>query len=356
LAGATFTVVTATFSYPPKPSRGNKVAVVSPAGRAAARFAEPFDLGLARLQEEFDLLPVEYPTTRAAEASPASRAADLHNAFADPEIKAVITSIGGEDELKVLSHLDPDVFVANPKPFFGYSDNTNLHLYLWTLGLVSYHGCAVMVQLARPGALHGVTRRSLEQALFTHGICELEPVREFTDEEGSWHDADWSAREPLMLPADPWSWHGPAVTVSGPAWGGSLEVVDFHLRTGRYLLANERYQGAILFLETSEELPSASYVYRVLMCMGERGLLQQFAAIVWGRPKASSPMHRNPPDEKARYIEEQREAVLAAVREYHPDVPLVFGVDVGHTDPQYVFPSGGQVAIDAERRRLEVTY
>jgi len=37
----------------------------------------------------------------------------------------------------VLAHLDPDVLGASPKPFFGYSDNTNLHLFLWNLGLVS---------------------------------------------------------------------------------------------------------------------------------------------------------------------------------------------------------------------------
>jgi muramoyltetrapeptide carboxypeptidase LdcA involved in peptidoglycan recycling len=58
-------------------------------------------------------------------------------AFAEPEIKAVIATIGGEDELKVLAHLDPEVLAANPKPFFGYSDSTNLHLFLWKLGLVS---------------------------------------------------------------------------------------------------------------------------------------------------------------------------------------------------------------------------
>jgi len=133
------------FAYPPKPKRGDAVAVISPSGRAAARFPAPVDLGLARLREEFGLVPVEYPTTRAAEASPADRAKDIHAAFTDPDIKAVITVIGGEDELKVLPHLNPDALAGNPKPFLGYSDNTNLHLLLWNLGLVSYHGGSVMV-------------------------------------------------------------------------------------------------------------------------------------------------------------------------------------------------------------------
>ena len=82
----------------------------------------------------------------------------------------------------------------------------------------------------------------------------------------------------------PWSWHGPETRVTGPAWGGSLEVIDFHLRASRYLVTGDRYDGAVLYAETSEELPPASYVYRVLTGMGERGLLQRFAAMSWLGP------------------------------------------------------------------------
>jgi len=344
------------FTYPEKPVPGDAVAVVSPSGRSAAIFPGPFELGLERLREVLGLQAIEYPTTRAPEASPAERARDLHAAFVDLEVNAVLASIGGEDELKVLRELDPDLLAANPKPFFGYSDNTNLHLFLWNLGIVSYHGGAVMVQLARAGSMHPLTQRSLEQALFTHGAYDLIPAGEYTDEEVDWSNPAALTVEPAMLPEDDWSWHGPAASITGPAWGGSFEIVDFHLRTGRYLLPDEAYDGAILFVETSEELPSADYVYRVLMNMGERGLLQRFAAIVWARPKAWSFEHRNGPEEKARYVGAQRDAVLAAHAEYHPGAPLVFGVPFGHTDPQYVIPSGGQVTVDADRKRLSVTY
>jgi muramoyltetrapeptide carboxypeptidase LdcA involved in peptidoglycan recycling len=344
------------FRYPQKPRRGDTVAVVSPAGRGPAVFPAPFELGLRRLVDEFGLHLVEYPTTRALEASPAERARDLHAAFVDPEVKAVVASIGGEDELKVLGHLDSDLLAANPKSFFGYSDNTNLHLFLWNLGLVSYHGGAVMVQLGRPGSIHPLTRRSLERALFTRATYTLEPAREYSDEEVDWNEAAALEEEPAMFVGDEWSWHGPATQVEGPAWGGSLEIVDFHLRTGRYLLPDEAYDGAILFLETSEELPPPSYVYRVLMCMGERGLLQRFSAIIWAHPKAWSFEYPNQPDQKARYIARQRDAVLAAHSEYHPRAPLVFGVEFGRTDPQYIFPSGGEVTVDGEQKRLSVVY
>jgi muramoyltetrapeptide carboxypeptidase LdcA involved in peptidoglycan recycling len=344
------------FEYPPKPVPGDRVAVLSPSGRSAARFSAPFELGLSRLRGELELVPVEYPTTRAPQASPEERARDVHAAFADPEIRVVIASIGGEDELKVLAHLDGDALAADPKPFFGYSDNTNLHLFLWNVGLVSYHGCAVMVQLARPGSMHPHTLSSLRRALFTRGTYTLEPAPETTDEEGDWNDPESLGDEPVMIPSDGWSWHGPQARVRGPGWGGSLEIVDFHLRASRYLAEPDAYDGAVAYLETSEELPPASYVYRVLMGMGERGLLSRFAALLWGRPKAWSHEHPNGPDEKARYVAAQREAVLAAVEEYNPRLPVVWGVELGHTDPQVVVPSGGEITVDAVNREIAVTY
>jgi muramoyltetrapeptide carboxypeptidase LdcA involved in peptidoglycan recycling len=344
------------FSYPVKPGRGDAVAVLSPSGRSVSRFPVPFELGLARLRDEFGLVPVEYPTTRATEAPPAARARDIEAAFCDPGVKAVIASIGGDDQLKVLAHLDPGVLASHPKPFLGYSDNTNLHLLLWNLGLVSYHGGVVMVEFGRPGSMNPVTLRSLQRALFTRGTYPLEPPGEYTDEERPWSDPATFSAAPTMGAAAPWSWHGPQAKVTGPAWGGSLEVVDFHLRAGRYLLPDRSYDGAIWFAETSEELPPASYVYRVLMCLGERGLLQRFAAIIWARPKAWSFEQPNEPAAKARYTQEQREAVLAAVGEYHLGAPLVFGVDFGHTDPQLVIPSGGEVTVDGELRQIHVTY
>lgn len=331
--------------------------MIAPSGRSAARFPAPFDLGLVRLREEFGLVAVEYPTTRAAEASPADRAKDIHAAFADPDIKAVIAAIGGEDELKVLPHLNLDVLAGNPKPFLGYSDNTNLHLLLWNLGMVSYHGGSVMVEFARPGRMNPLTRQSLHRALFTRDTCTLEQPGEYNDQEQHrWDEPGTFAAEPAMAPADPWSWHGPAANVTGSAFGGSLEIIDFHLRTGRYLLPDDSYDGAILFLETSEELPTASYVYRVLMCMGERGLLQRFAAIVWARPKAWAFDHLNDLAAKARYTASQRDAVLAAVAEYHRCAPVVFGVDFGHTDPQHVIPSGGTVTVDSQTQQIQVAY
>jgi muramoyltetrapeptide carboxypeptidase LdcA involved in peptidoglycan recycling len=127
-------------TYPPKPKPGDRVAVLSPSAGLPQLFPDLHEQGLRRLRDELDLAPVEYPTTRVLGASAADRARDLHAAFADPQIKAILATIGGDDQITVIPHLDGELLRANPKPFFGYSDNTNLLHFLWRQGIVAYHG------------------------------------------------------------------------------------------------------------------------------------------------------------------------------------------------------------------------
>lgn len=344
------------FTYPKKPRPGDRVAILSPSLGLPAVYPAVYEQGLRRIREVFGLVPVEYPTTRKMNAPRRDRARDVHAAFADPTIKAIVTSIGGEDQIKLLRHLDPELIGANPKPFFGYSDNTNLHVFLWNLGIVSYHGSSVMVQFGRGGDMHPYTVDSFRQALFKVGEVEISPAPEYTDEELNWAESAALTEQPSMFPNTGWSWLNTGQIIEGTAWGGSLEIIDFHLRTSKYLLPPYAYEGVVLYFETSEELPSATYVYRVLMCMAERGLLQRFAAVLVGRPKAWSFKHPNGPGDKIRFISAQEEAIRKALCEYHPQVLAVFNMDFGHTDPQFIMPSGGHVRIDGIEESIYLTY
>lgn len=343
--------------YPPKPSPGDRVAVLSPSAGLPGLFPLPYELGLARLREEFGLLPVEYPTTRTMGATPRERADDLHAAFADPAVKAVVASIGGDDQITVLPYLDRELLRANPKPFFGYSDNTNLLAYLWNCGIVGYHGASVMCELGRPGAMAAPTAASLRAALFTSGPYELRPAERFRDVDLPWEDPESFTREPPTEEGGGWRWYGPERVVEGRSWGGNLEVLSWLLMADREIARDlSAYDGCVLFLETSEELPGADEVFRLLRNMGERGLLHRFPALLMGRAKAWSFQRPARADEKEAYARGQREAVLKALDTYAPGTMAVFDVDLGHTDPQLVIPYGGLVRVDGPDRRVTVTY
>jgi muramoyltetrapeptide carboxypeptidase LdcA involved in peptidoglycan recycling len=308
------------------------------------------------LREDLGLVPVEYPTTRLVGASPQARAADLMAAYADPAIRAVLATIGGDDQITVLPHLDPAVFLADPKPFVGYSDNTNLLNWLWNLGIVGYHGGSTMVHLARPGGNHPVSLGSLRRALFTHDTVEIEPVAEFTDLHPDWADPASLARPLPATVETEWLWHNADRVVVGPTWGGNLEILHWNLAADRWIRPVGDYAGCVLLLETSEEMPSAEEVHRMLRNAGERGLLAQFPAIVVAKPKAWA--RETDPDEteRAEFRAEQYRAVLRAAAHYNPDAMVVCGPDFGHTDPQVVLPYGGPMTVDGPNRRITTTY
>ena len=341
---------------PVRPRPGDRVAVLSPASALPARLPAPFDLGLQRMRDELGLVPVEYPTTRLWGSTPQQRAADLHAAFADPDIAAIITSIGGNDQIKVLPHLDADLIRAHPKPFYGISDNTNLCLFLDRLGIVSYYGGTVMTTLGRYGSTSPHAMESLSTALLQGGWYDLRPADGWTDMGKDWSDPANLQDEPELFPGTGWQWHGGDQPVEGRLWGGCLEILDWNLRANRWLRPDEEHDGRVLFLETSEETPSDSYVYEVLMCLGERGLLQRFSALLMGRPKAWELMRPCTPEERTAYVEAQHTAVLRAMGEYSPDVPVVLDVDLGHTDPQLVVPFGGRCRIDPGAQAISVEY
>ena len=143
-------------------------------------------------------------------------------------------------------------------------------------------------------------------------------------------------------------------TTAGPSFGS--EVLSWLLMADRCIGPAGAYEGGVLFLETSEEMPSADEVYRILRSMGERGLLGQFGAVLAGRAKACSLGHTTSPHQRDAYQCRQRESVLRALREYAPRTMAVFDVDFGHTDPQIVLPYGGLIRVDGPARRITVSY
>lgn len=343
-------------AVPPKLQPGDRVAVVSPSFAAPAAFPLIHEQAMTRLADELGLVPVEYPTTAKLDASPSERAADLMTAFADPAIRAVLATIGGGDQITVLPYLDPAILRADPKPFFGYSDNTNLLNYLWHLGIAGYHGGSTMVHLGRGGRTHPISIESLRSALFTREDREIVAPVTFSEHPTDWNSPDALTTEPEATPAAPFTWHRPNRVVTAPTWGGNLEILHWNLAADRWIHPVEEYHGCILLIETSEEMPAPQEVFRMLRNAGERGLLAQFPAVLVGRALASDIADVRTVEQRRTYREEQRAAVVRAFAHYNPDAMIVFDVDFGHTDPQWVLPYGGTMTVDGPARRIIAHY
>ncbi|MFI1995806.1 S66 peptidase family protein [Actinoplanes sp. NPDC020271] len=337
---------------PPKLCPGDRVAVLSPSFAAPALFPERHERALQRIRDELRLEPVEFPTTRRLDAPPADRARDLTAAWSDPAIRAVFATIGGDDQLTVLRHLDPAVFRADPKPFFGFSDNTNLLNWLWGHGLAAFHGGSTMMHLARPEGIQPVHVATLRAALFDGGDLDIEPVDTFSEEEVDWNESRALTASAPQVPSPGRIWHRPETVVTAPTWGGCLDILHWNLAAGRWIRPVGDYAGCVLLLETSEEMPPAEDVFHMLRNFGERGLLQQFPAVLVGTAKATHFMNPRPVADRQKYRDDQRAAILRAFGTYNPSAMIVFGVDFGHTEPQHVLPYGGRITVDGPRRRI----
>ena len=146
----------------------------------------------------------------------------------------------------------------------------------------------------------------------------LHQVDRFCEVELSWADPEGLRYPAPTSPAPGWVWHRPDRVVTGPTWGGNLEILHWTLAVGRWIRPAEDYAGCVLILETSEEMPSSEEVFRMLRNMGERGLLAQFPAVVFGTAKATSIDRPVSPDKREPYRTAQRDAVLRGVRGLQP--------------------------------------
>lgn len=334
---------------------GDKVAILSPSFAAPGKWPHVYELGLKRLREVFELEPVEFPTTKKVGASKEERTKDLIAAFENKEIKGVISSLGGDDQITYIKNLPVEPFKSNPKPYFGYSDNTHFMNFLWLNGISSYYGGALFTQFAEQGRIHEYTLKYLKLALFEEGKVELEVSKEYNDIDLDWNNPKNLNKQRAHEKNDGWIWDG-CKNAEGITWGGCVESMDEILRHGLEIPSMEDFENIILMTETSEEIPTANYVYRVYRALGERGILERVRGILVGRPKAWEFDKQNSKEQKDEYRKQQRDAILATVRKYNKLVPVVQNLDFGHSDPQVPMPYGKKVKIDSRKRKIYIEF
>ena len=141
---------------PPVVPTGARIAVVSPASSART---DRIQRGIEILRDlGYDVFAAPHALGKHPpyfSASTEERLADLHGAFADPEVAAIICTRGGYGSNYLLEGLDLDLIRAHPKPLFGYSDMTAMQTWLLDqTGLVAFHGPMAAADFANDKGVH----------------------------------------------------------------------------------------------------------------------------------------------------------------------------------------------------------
>jgi muramoyltetrapeptide carboxypeptidase LdcA involved in peptidoglycan recycling len=331
---------------------GDTVAAVTLSWGGAGTFPHRYEAGKRQLQETFGLKVIE---TRHAlrdaawiTSNPRARADDLMEAFTDPEIKGIISMIGGEDSIRTLPYTDLEVIRQNPKVFMGFSDTTVTHLACWKAGLSSIYGPSMLAGFGENGGMFPYMIDSVRRTLFsTDSIGMIQPNTDgWTVERLEWDNPANQSIKRKLTPNEDWWWTGALEVRRGRLLGGCLEVLDW-LRGTDYWPPLTDWQDAILFIETSEEAPPPLYVERMLRVFGAMGVLERLSGMLVGRPGGAMPVSQFP--EYARVIETvvRHECGLTAL-------PIIGGMDFGHTDPYFLLPYGALAEIDPLRRRFSI--
>jgi len=306
------------------PSRS--LALISPSTRAIAD-ARLRDLGLSlsfgahvEVADRFVSSPVS------------GRVADLHDAFADPAVDAVLTVIGGYNSNQLLPYLDWDLIGANPKILCGYSDVTALTCAINKMtGLVTYSGPHYSTFGMRDH--FDTTLRWFADALFADQPVLATPPPSWTDDE--WfldqdqrtvrpNDGHWVLR------------HGHA---DGRLVGGNLCTLNLlHGTPWMPDLAD-----SVVFIEDDRESSIVTFD-RDLTSLTQQPGFESVRALLIGRFEPHLAMER---DTLAAIVNSKREL---------DDKPIVANVDFGHTDPLLTIPVGGHATITTGPASSDISF
>lgn len=334
---------------PQKLKRGDIVTTVSLSwgGSGDHDILWRYNLGKERLEQQFGLRVVEMENTLKGSEylynHPEKRAQDLMDAFSDPSIKAVFSCIGGDDSVRMLPHIDFDVIRNNPKIFIGYSDTTIAHLMCLKAGVSSFYGPSVLAELAENVKVFDYTAEWMQKVLFdTSVIGEIEPTSQWTGDRIEWTIENSSVQKTMYAN------HGYELLqgkgkVNGRLIGGCIEVLEMAKGTALWPEGN-LFDDAILFFETSEEMPEPKYIEYWLRNYGSQGILQKSKAIVFGKPY------------QARYYEEYKRSIRKIMSEFLLfDLPILYNMSFGHNEPMCIMPYGALAEVDCDKQTFAIT-
>lgn len=346
---------------PQKLNKGDKIAIVSLSrGLLGMPFCKhELDIAINRLKE-FGLEPVIMPNALKdmdyIEKHPEARAADLKQAFMDDGIKAIITAIGGIDTYKTIPYLmeDAEFMEAvrnNPKIFTGFSDTTNNHLMLNKIGLSTFYGPCLLVDIAElDNEMLPYTKKYFEKYFMNESGFEIisSPVW-YSDRKSYDPEEVGKPREAHQEQHGFETLNGSGV-VTGKLYGGCIESIydaftgaSFEDEPSVYEKYNifsteEEWREKILFLETSEEKPNPEELEKMLVELKNRRIISLVKGIIVGKPQ----------DEQ--YYEEYKEVYRKVFKDLN--TPVLFNVNFGHSVPRCIIPYDAEATIDYDNRRI----
>jgi len=263
-----------------------------------------------------------------------SRIQDLHDAFSNPKVKAILTVIGGFNSNQLLKHIDYGLIKRNPKIFCGFSDITALQNAIFhKTNLVTYSGPHFSTFAMKKGAEYILTH--FKKMFFENNKILIKPSKQWAD------DAWFLDQENRVFYDNEGYWVIQEGNAKGTIIGGSLST--FQLLHGTDYLPS--FENTILFIEAdsiSEGSIDIAEFDRDLQSVIHQPNFEKVQALLIGRFEKKFGMTL----EKLKFIIDTKSELK--------NIPIIANIDFGHTNPIFTYPVGGICEINVHRGTVKI--
>lgn len=306
-----------------KLERGGTLAVVSPSYPLETVTSESRIIASRRLKS-LGLNTVVHEGVDTIE----ERVSEIHEAYLNPGIDGLISSIGGYRANQILNDINWDIVAKNPKPFIGFSDITVvLNAIYAKTGATTYLG----PHFSTFGQVHfdEFTARSFKDVLMNNQMTRIETSEAWTDD--LWF-MDQEDRNPIENKG---RWHIQDGNFRGTAIGGNLCSMNLLQGTEYW----PQVDNPITIVEDTS-MSNIGFFDRDLQSLLHA---QEIGGLIIGRFQKGSKITREMVEES---VATKKELV---------GKPVVANVDIGHTLPIATIPIGGIVDLAVRGKKSYIT-
>ncbi len=322
-----------------KLKKGDYIGIFSPSSPITYSCPKRFERAKKYLQDKgFKIvegnLTGKYDFYRAGSIK--ERAEELNNLIRDPEVKCIMSTIGGMNSNSLLPYIDYEAFKKNPKIIIGYSDVTAILLAIYEqTGISTYYGPALLASFGELSPFVDSTYRYFKE--ITMDEIKIPYVFEipqyWTEEYVNWETQDRSKEES----ENKWITICEGVA-RGRVIGGNLNTIQ-GIWGSKYM--PEIKDGDILFIEDS--LKDAATIERSFSFLKVNGVFDRISGIILGKHELFDDLKTG----KKPY-----EILLEVLG--NKKLPFIADFDCCHTHPMMTLPIGCEIELDATNKKVSI--
>lgn len=322
---------------PYKLKKGDEIRVIAPS-RSLSILSEEIIFGaVQRLEKQGYVVSLSTNCKEIDEvnsSSVASRVSDLHEAFLDVKVKAILTAIGGFNVNQILCQIDYDIIKNNPKILCGFSDITALTNAIYSqTGLITYSGPHFSTFAMQEGFEY--IQKYFDLCLTQDKPFKVEPSIQWSDDAwfANQHNRNFVNNEGYTIINEG--------VCSGTIIGGNLCTLN--LLQGTKFMPS--LNNAILFIEDDNLLGEYFPLEfdRNLQSLVQNAGFEKVKGVVIGRCQNGCAIDIAT---VKRIIKSKSELT---------NIPVIYGADFGHTSPIFTFPIGGAAKIISKSGEADIS-